>query len=778
MSYEMIHKKPIKNIYSVFIWALVVPSLLFFEMSQAEPEQARSSHQEQVAPAIDPEKIQLRVEKIKEKLDIAEATVNEETAKKLGVPLTSLQEHNSNLRKMQTIYQRQLTSIERRNSLKKETENLGTKFESKQESLIAQPPPYNLSFHDILLDELTTARQHEQTLNIALKSAKKVLEEAINKLEQAGKKVRDATEGLQASGHTDKSLQLNWQLEDAKAGKELAMAFLDLQRIITENAETELRLAQLKKQINQHHVDWVQPRLAFDQEDLDKLLASQEERRTTLQTRINTLRQGQQGAKTTLVKARNDFEAALGADEAVKARATAFLKSREAWSQTYQIVLEQTETILLILDQEKQFYQHRYALLENDFNGDAIDSWEKQSSDYLENLERLIKVKEKDQTNLQSEIAGIQKQLVPENLDPDLKKHLETHMAAMNKMAERGFEYLSHLQGAKATGQRFLDEINLQQKDVTLKKKIKDVGSIIQHIWETELWVVDERSVSVRKLVIVLFILVVGAWVALWCTGSILRRLLLRTRLDKSAIAAIEKILFFLALVVLLVFALRFVNIPLTVFAFLGGAIAIGIGFGAQNLLNNFISGFILLTERPVKINDMIEVENNFGIIENIGMRCTRVRTHGNVHILVPNSIFLERNIVNWTLSDHEIRASVTIGVAHSSNPHEVSRLMTKAAQECKKALETPTPIVLFNEISDSSFQFIIYFWVSMKNLHLLERRIIESGIRFRIIKLFRQAGIVLAYKQHDVHLDTSKSLNLRLIGPEDDRKSEGNKKG
>jgi len=346
---------------------------------------------------------------------------------------------------------------------------------------------------------------------------------------------------------------------------------------------------------------------------------------------------------------------------------------------------------------------------------------------------------------------------------------VETHVYALNKMAERNFEYLSLLQGTMAIGERFLDEINLKQKDISIKKKIKGVGSKVQDLWKIELWVVDERSVTVRKLVITLFILVVGMLLARWFTHSILTRILLRTRLDKSAIAAINKSLFFFALIVLLILALRYVNIPLTVFTFLGGAIAIGVGFGAQNLLNNFISGFILLAERPVKINDLIEVENNFGIIENIGMRCTCVRTPGNVHILVPNSSFLEKNIVNWTLSDHEIRAKVSLGVSYSSDPSEVSRLMLKAVHEHKKVLTKTEPVVLFDEMGDSSLNFIVYFWVSMKNLQLLERRIIESDIRFRIVELFREAGIVLAYPQRDVHLDTSKPLDFRLITPEGD---------
>ncbi len=745
---------------TISAWALLVTSLMFSGQLYAEQWQPRFLPQEHVISAIEPEKVKSRIKGIKEKLKIAESTENEKTANQLGVSLAQLQEYNVNLRKIEAIYQRQLTSTERWYSLKREEENLGKNLESQQDSLIALQPPYNLSVYDSLLDDLTTVRQQEQTITIVLKSAKKEFEKAKTKLEEAGHDVRESTEKLQHEGQTDKPLQLSWYVEYANSGEELAKAFLDLQRITAENLEIALGIAQLTKQIAQRHVNWVRSKLAFDQEDLDIHLDSLEERRITLEKRVDALRLGQQDVENAWLEAQKEFEAAQGAEEAVKAKATAFLNAREAWRETYQKVLEQTEIIQLVLEQEKQFWQRRYGL-QKKINYEELDAWEKQTFDYIKNINANIEVKEKYQTNLQSEIAGIQKQLADENLDTDIKQHVETHVEALNKMAERGFEYLSLLQGTRAIGQRFLDEINLRQNDIALNKKIKGVGGILQDIWEIELWVVDERSITIRKLVIALFILVVGMWMARWFTHSVIRRFLLRTRLDDSATAAIDKILYSLALLVFLVFALRFVNIPLTVFTFLGGAIAIGVGFGAQNLLNNFISGVILFAERPVKINDLIEVENNFGIIESIGMRCTRVRTPGNVHILVPNSCFLEKNIVNWTLSDQEIRAKVMLGVAYNSAPHEVSRLMLKAIHENKKVLKTPDPIVLFDEIGDSSLKFIAYFWISMKNLQLLERRIVESDIRLSIIELFREAGIVIAYPQLDVHLDASKPLDL-----------------
>jgi small-conductance mechanosensitive channel len=208
-------------------------------------------------------------------------------------------------------------------------------------------------------------------------------------------------------------------------------------------------------------------------------------------------------------------------------------------------------------------------------------------------------------------------------------------------------------------------------------------------------------------------------------------------------------------------FALRIVNIPLGAFAFLGGALAIGVGFGAQNIINNFISGFILMTERPIGIGDLVEVDGVLGRVEAIGGRSTRVRTGENIHILVPNSSFLEKNIINWTLSDARIRSKVTVGVVYGSPVREVERLLLQAARESPRVLADREPFVLFREFGDNALIFEVYFWIQVRAV--IERRRIESDIRFRIDELFRQAGVVIAFPQRDVHLDAGGPIPVRL---------------
>ena len=284
-------------------------------------------------------------------------------------------------------------------------------------------------------------------------------------------------------------------------------------------------------------------------------------------------------------------------------------------------------------------------------------------------------------------------------------------------------------------------------------------------IWYLEIVTIDNHSVTVGKLVIAFLVLVIGLLVVRIAFRLMGSRLLPKTSLKKSTASAIQKIFTYFGYLLVLLFALRMLNIPLAAFAFLGGAVAIGVGFGAQNIINNFISGFIIMAERPITIGNLVEIDGVLGEVEDIGARCTRIRTGENIHILVPNSSFLEKNITNWTLSDNRIRTRVTVGVVYGSPVRQVEELLSQAAKENEKILKSPEPFVVFNDFGDSALIFDVYFWITIQRI--IERRLIESSVRFHVDDLFREAGIVIAFPQRDVHLDTTRPLELRLMDRE-----------
>ena len=267
-------------------------------------------------------------------------------------------------------------------------------------------------------------------------------------------------------------------------------------------------------------------------------------------------------------------------------------------------------------------------------------------------------------------------------------------------------------------------------------------------------------ALTVGQLLAVV-VLIVGGYIASRVIGYLLAQRLAK-QLGPDVVYTIKRITFFVLIIIVFLTALSLLGVPLTAFAFATGAIAIGVGFGAQNIINNFISGWILMAERPIRIDDFIEIENAHGVVEQVGTRSTRIRRVDGVHLLVPNSQLLERTVVNWTLVDREIRTIVRVGVAYGSPVAKVAELIDRAVREQDEVKTTPAPKVVFEDFGDNALIFDAYFWCDVGGeKHLRE---IRSEIRFRISELFDQAGIVIAFPQRDVHLDSVRPIDVRLM--------------
>lgn len=269
------------------------------------------------------------------------------------------------------------------------------------------------------------------------------------------------------------------------------------------------------------------------------------------------------------------------------------------------------------------------------------------------------------------------------------------------------------------------------------------------------------QTITVGQVLSVITLLLVGYYGSR-LVGFFLGRRLAKTDLRPDVVHIFKRIAFFTILVLVFITALGLLGIPLTAFAFATGALAIGIGFGAQNIINNFISGWILMAERPIRIDDFIEIDSTYGVVENIGTRSTRIRRTDGVHLLVPNSALLERTVVNWTLVDKEVRTTIRVGVEYGSPVRKVAELILQAVKDQKEVKSKPHPSVVFEDFGDNSLVFDTYFWCDVGGEKFL--REIRSAIRFRICDLFEANNIVVAFPQRDVHLDTKNALEIRLL--------------
>ncbi|CCO50337.1 Mechanosensitive ion channel family protein [Vibrio nigripulchritudo SOn1] len=268
---------------------------------------------------------------------------------------------------------------------------------------------------------------------------------------------------------------------------------------------------------------------------------------------------------------------------------------------------------------------------------------------------------------------------------------------------------------------------------------------------EMTLFTFNDQPVTLWAILAVPMWVVLSLWIAKLVIKTASSRLTASGK-DPNIVHLIERVLYVIALGMVFLTTLSMLKIPITAFAFLSGAIAIGFGFGAQNIINNFISGWILIGEKPIRIGDFLEVEGAKGTVEQINTRSTRIRRVDGVHMLIPNSKLLENTVVNWTLRDKLIRGSVVVGVAYGSNVRLVEKLMREATTSNPKVLITPEPGVFFQDFGDNALIFESFFWIHSQIEGGI--RAVTSDIRFAIDTSFKTHEITIAYPQRDIHLD------------------------
>jgi potassium-dependent mechanosensitive channel len=715
------------------------------------------------SPEIDPANIELKIKEIKKRLAEAEATENEQTARQLGITLSQLQERTAKIRELDSVYQRLLTALKKKKILEKEEALLQEKVQTQKQITLSKNPPYSLSFYDTILDKLVTDDHKKETAILGISLAEKALEDARSKLDDSQQDLRKYKEELAVMEPGKDASNLKWAFARAQLELEIAQAIFDLQRTTKQNLSIEVRLAKQNSDVTQQNLVWVSKNLHFDNADLEKQIEAISRNRDELQKRQKDQLRGQMKVEAVWLQAQERLENSRKKTDIALAKAR--LEAADAEREASQQLLEQTEDMLNLLNQQEQVWKNRYALVKGEVDQEKIDAWKKGLEANKVKIERAVRLQESYQNSLHPQITSLGKQVSDQGYSKDLRRELENRLAALGTLEKGGFEYLSMLKATLRLNQRLLDEITNKRQHVDLWKKLTTLTGKVKNIWDLELWVIDQHGVTVKKLAMALITLIIGFIFVKRIILFWIRGLLTRVHMKETTSAAVEKIINYIIIFLIVLFALRVVNIPLTLFTFLGGAVAIGFGFGAQNLINNFISGFIVMAEQPIKIGDLIEIEGTFAMVEEIGARCTRIRTGGNVQILVPNSSFLEKNIINWTLSDKEVRAQVTVGVIYGSPVREVERIMLEVADEHKRVRKAPKPFVLFNDFGDNALIFDLYFWISMSRI--MDRRIIESDIRFRIDELFREAEIVIAFPQRDVHLDVQKPLDFRIVKDE-----------
>jgi len=427
---------------------------------------------------------------------------------------------------------------------------------------------------------------------------------------------------------------------------------------------------------------------------------------------------------------------------------------------------------------------HRIALL---ITGQVwqsrYDFWNTDNTASIEQIARLLNEKAQDVQSWQPLITGLRSKLQDRSLKSppaDGSGNVASTDSSADILEKALLQEEANLTEWENRFSKLFELIQLTTADIAARKQstgISDkmdaaansLATQMHSFWNTEIFTLNDSvfvngqvvqrpsPVTLGMMLIAVAILVTGGLLSAAFSRWLRMRVSKRFALDANTGAIVQKFTHILLLGVICLVALAIVKIPLTIFALLGGGAAIAVGFGTQQLMNNLISGIILLFERPVRIGDIIDVENCSGIVTSIGTRCCQLRRGDGVEILIPNSVILQSKVVNWTLSDSHARQEFTIAITQGEPVKKAMDLIYKIVSANPNVLSRRGIDVLFQDFAKDALVIRVLYWIDKTNP--LSANKVPSELRLAIYEAIQNEGILLATTQKDPHLDAAPSV-------------------
>jgi len=266
----------------------------------------------------------------------------------------------------------------------------------------------------------------------------------------------------------------------------------------------------------------------------------------------------------------------------------------------------------------------------------------------------------------------------------------------------------------------------------------------------TPVFHLGESAVTFGSIAYVILSLVALVLVSGWIRKLLVDRVLKSKGMDIGVRQAIGTLVRYAILLTGAMIIIQSTGIDLTTLNVLAGAVGLGVGFGLQTIANNFISGLIILFERPIKVGDRIVVGEVSGNVTKISPRATTVLTNDNIAVIVPNADFISNLVTNWSYTDRNVRFNIPVGVSYGSDPEKVRNCLVDVATAHAGVLKSPPPEALLLGFGDSSLNFILRVWT---HEYIDRPLILQSELNYSIFKAFREQGIEIPFPQRDIHI-------------------------
>jgi potassium-dependent mechanosensitive channel len=607
------------------------------------------------------------------------------------------------------------------------------------------PAPYSV----LMLDELSEQKQALENKQASSRSSIAVFEANLAELLKESKQVTDEVESQQTSSKNDsKKLKQRYLFIRASA----------LQHEIAALEET-LKADEVGVELLDKKISDIGDNVVLSYEDLERVIAASKDRQAGLKKESSELRKK-------LPKAQEEKDssiAALDKQKATNPQDPANLQLAEFRAETATLFYDSLQAMTEILDSFLQIealipdaYQQRYTLLSR-----STKSSEQNAA--LDNLNIFKKrilawqlVFQNELSSISADIGKIQSRtsllpaddakLVP--LNAQLKILWEKQV-----LTQRVHQSLTNQSGAL---ERWLSKYD-QAWHKPIQKALNHTWLGTKRLWDIPVNRYQEsieidgkkvevnRFVSLGNIITAVLIFAVAYMIAARICSKLQLAIVQRKILGEAQARTLGTWLMLFVAILLALATLSWLSIPLTIFAFLAGALAIGIGFGTQTIIKNFISGIILLFERKIRVGDVIEVAGTQGVVSEINTRSSIVKGPNGIENLIPNSLFLENRVANWTLNSRLFRRELTINAAHGSPSQLIIETINDAAERHGLILKDPAPFATLSQIGENSLGFTLHFWIQLSDK--TNGLVVDSDLRIMVEKQLGEQGIQIGAK-------------------------------
>lgn len=644
--------------------------------------------------------------------------------------------------------------------------------------------PENRETHSRILSELSVAyaaysalmnaSQSENTASADISSLGNVASPDINTSDALRREISKISRGLDVQVFYLQSklsklrldlaeaASLQKQLKEAQEGGEALELprthVLDLEGARMNVALSRLQVRAQKKALDanvtviqrlRRRITDMQENLSFPQEVLDANLEKLQARLNELTEEINAARKALDSANSSLIRAR---AALTSGDANVITNASSAYLARSARVNYWEHMLSLLDDEITLTREAQQVWRDRYKLFHDQASGEEIWKLREDAQTRINELNRQLEGVRTMESTVLRQIEQLQEQAKTEGLSSVIVQNLTQAVDNQRKVISDIFNrYESIIPNAVFLQQRLYNEANDNLSTLRLAEKVGSFSKeTVMGFLNTELWQGEGYSVTVSKLIIASLVFLSSFFLSSWGSKWLKRRMMRRFKASVTAANAVQRITFYILWVAFALIALNIVKIPLTAFAFMGGAMAVGLGFGMQNIFNNLISGFIVIFSRPFKVNDIVEVAGTSGVVEDIGSRSTTIKTWDGLDVVLPNRYFLENSVTNWTGSDLKKREILKVGVSYDADSRKVEKLLLEIASGHSSVLKSPAPFVIFKNFGDDALEFEIYYWITLRESSGAK---VSSDMRHHIAAVFKREGINIPYPQRDIHI-------------------------